>query len=262
MNTKSTAPVVPERGRLIWREGRGRNGGSTAEIALVNEAMKAGRLNIRVADGDIQNDTMRRQLSRYQDLVLAPPKSGDLDDFKLWVNAALADCAERRSTTIMDLGGNDTMPRRLAEDLDLVAGLEDANIDLVVHAFCGTTYDDIENVYRAWKGGPFREVKKRVLFLNGGVGDRLRSPTAIIDFFDGDPRVQEMANKGVVLIPIPFLACLGDLERADLSIHDAIEGKKPRSGNTPSIFWPTMARQWRDAFMARVVDSARADLFP
>ncbi|GBQ21559.1 hypothetical protein AA12717_0923 [Gluconacetobacter sacchari DSM 12717] len=259
-NAQPAAP--PERARLIWREGRGRNGGSTSEIALVNEALKAGRKNIRIADGDIQNDTMRRQLSRYPDLVLPPPKSGDLDDFKKWVSVAIADCAERGSTTIMDLGGNDTMPRRLAEDLDLVTGLKEANIDLVVHAFCGTSYDDIENVYRAWKNGPFCDVTNRVLFLNGGVGDRFRIPTAIMEFFVSDRRVQEMGSEGVKLIPVPFLACLGDLERADMSIHDALEGKKPKSGDTPSIFWPTMARQWRDAFMAGVLDSARPDLFP
>lgn len=250
------------RPRLIWREGRGRVGASTIICVLIELAMRAGRRNLIAADGDYHNQTVSRSLTHYGEIVRKPPKLRDLESLKNWTFGIIGEASQPGRTTLLDMGGNDSMPERLAEDIDLPEALTEAGIEPIVYSFVGRGSDDILNAHEAWKRGGFSNVQKRVLFLNGGVGQPITDAAHIMEIFMKDARVREMVSTGAVPIAVPYLASLAKMEQEEYSIFDAMDGKTTKSGQAQSIFWRPMARKWLETFEENVRQSARPDLLP
>lgn len=252
----------PPRPRLMWREGRGRVGASTIICVLIELAMRAGRGDLIAADGDYHNQTVSRSLAHYDNLVRKPPKRRDLENLKDWTLGIIGEASQPGRTTLLDMGGNDSMPERLAEDIDLPEALTEAGIEPIVYSFVGRGSDDILNAHEAWKRGGFSNVQRRVLFLNGGVGQPITDQARIMDMFMKDERVREMVSAGAVPIPVPYLASLAKMEQEEYSIFDAMDGKTTKSGQAQSIFWRPMARKWLETFEQNLKRSGRPDLLP
>ncbi|NIE81419.1 hypothetical protein [Asaia sp. As-1742] len=251
---------TPKKATLFWRDGRGRSGASTLMGTISETAFRAGRGDIVIGDGDINNDTLTRQFRGRSDILLPPPASRNFDAMKEWVSGAFDQCIGKRNTTILDLGGNDTMPSRLAEELDLMTMLKDSDVRLVVWSFMGTGFDDIENVYRSFVNGPFAKAP-RVLFLNGGVGQTSTDLDAVQRHFETDSRVETMIKAGAITVTVPYLPCLAQMEKANISVFEALEGARPSSGTAQSIFWRAMTRKWYERLMENIEMTSHPELF-
>ncbi|GBQ33782.1 hypothetical protein HLH34_19120 [Gluconacetobacter azotocaptans] len=60
---------------------------------------------------------------------------------------------------------------------------------------------------------------------------------------------------------IPYLPCLAQMEKANVTVFEALEGKRPSSGTAQSIFWKAMTRRWHESIMTNIERSGQPDLF-
>ena len=141
-----------------------------------------------------------------------------------------------------------------------MAMLTESDVQLVVWSFMGTGYDDIENVYRSFMDGPFAEAP-RVLFLNGGVGQTSTDVDAVQRHFETDSRVETMIKAGAITVTVPHLPCLAQMEKANISVFEALEGARPSSGTAQSIFWRAMTRKWYERLMENIEMTSHPELF-
>jgi hypothetical protein len=224
--------------KMIIAAGRGKVGKSvTLRLAIEEHVARGGEPVI--ADADRTNPT----LMAFLPSAIRPPSAED-EDVRLWLNDLVDTQIERRGTTFLDLGGGDQTLKQWSRELDLAQFLTKYGITPVLLHLLGSDLDDLtylrdlEAVYAP---------KHTAIILNEGMVPPGRSPLTAFGPIIDHPVFKAAVDRGAVVVRMPRLGCMQDVDRRRLSFRDAEAGKiKPGQDRFP----PTMQQMvalWRRA---------------
>jgi hypothetical protein len=234
----SSSADITNTPKMVIAAGRGKVGKSvTLRLAIEQHVARGGEAVI--ADADRTNPT----LMAFFPGATRPPSAED-EDVRLWLNDLVDTQIERRGTTFLDLGGGDQTLKQWSRDLDLAQFLEKYSITPVLLHLLGSDVDDLtylrdlETVYAP---------KHTAIILNEGMVPAGRSPVTAFKPIVEHSIFKAAVDRGAVVVRMPRLGCMQEVDRRRLSFEDAEAGKiKPGQDRFP----PTMQQQvalWRRA---------------
>jgi hypothetical protein len=215
-DAESAPDDISTQPKMIIAGGRGKVGKSSMLRWIIEEYIARGGEPV-VADADRTNPT----LSAFFPRATRPPSAED-DDVRDWLNDLADTQIERRSTIFLDLGGGDTTLRQWSRDLDLGSFLVKHGITPVLLHLLGSDLDDLtylrdlETVFAP---------KHTVIVLNEGMVPSGRSPLAAFEPIIAHPIFKAARDRGALVLRMPRLGCMQDVDRRRLSFADAENGK-------------------------------------
>lgn len=202
--------------KMVIAAGRGKVGKSVfLRFAIERNIARGGEPVI--ADCDRTNQTIR---AFFGDRATVPPSAED-EDVRLFLNDLADTQIERRSTSFVDLGGGDLTLKQWARDLDLGPFLLKHNITPVVLHLLGSDLDDLsylrdlETVFAP---------KHTAIILNAGMVPSGRSALTAFEPIISHPVFASVVERGAVVIKMPRLGCMQEVDRRRLSFQDAEDG--------------------------------------
>lgn len=224
--------------RMVIAAGRGKVGKSVMLRYAIERYVARGGEPV-IADADRTNPTL---LSFFPGAT-RPPSAED-EDVRLWLNDLVDTQIERRSTTFLDLGGGDQTLKQWSRELDLAQFLTKHGITPVLLHLLGSDLDDLtylrdlETVYAP---------RHTAIVLNEGMVPSGRSPLNAFGPIIDHPVFKTAVARGAIVVRMPRLGCMQEIERRRLSFQAAEDGRvKPDQDRLP----PTMQQMvalWRRA---------------
>lgn len=212
-----TAIDLSDRPKAWFLIGRGKTGKTTLIRWMAERMAEAGRRAV-LADMDRTNAT----LSSYSPDVQRPPE-GDEAASARWLERLLAFIMEQKTSALIDLGGGDTILRRLiAEMPDLGAMLQEAGVAPVAAYLLGPQPDDLSPLATLEHAG-FRPAAT-ALILNEGLanigGDRDEVFARVVRH----SAFCVAMKRGAVPVWIPRLIPAGEIEARRVCFAQARDG--------------------------------------
>jgi hypothetical protein len=208
-------PDIASQPKMVIAAGRGKVGKSVMLRWAIERCVQRGGEPV-IADCDRTNQT----LAAFLPAAMKPPSAED-DDVREWLNDLADTQIERRSTSFLDLGGGDLTLKQWARDLDLAPFLAKNGITPVVLHLLGSDLDDLsylrdlETVFAP---------QHTAVILNEGMVPSGRSPIAAFGPIIDHPVFKAAVSRGAVVLKIPRLGCMQDVDRRRLSFQDAEDG--------------------------------------
>lgn len=222
--------------KMIIAAGRGKVGKSVVLRWAIERSLEYGGDPV-IADADRTNPT----LLAFHPTASRPPSAED-EDVRLWLNDLVDTQIDTRRTVFLDLGGGDQALRQWSRDLDLASFLTKHGITPVLLHILGSDVDDLaylrdlETVFAP---------QHTALVMNEGMVPSGRSPLAAFGPIIDHPVFQATVARGAVVVRLPRLGCMQDVDRRRLSFQDAEAGKtKPGQDRFPPTM-QQMVTMWR-----------------
>ncbi len=212
---------------LVVRHGRGRTGGSTFLDFLIQRARRAGR-DVIIGDGDKGNPTLASFYPPEEEGGASQPISADIADVTEWVTTLSGEMALRKASLVLDLGGGDRVLAEHARDMNLPEFCEDVGAAALGVFMIGPDRDDFEHVLSIFRAGYFR-TEHSMLVLNYNLVKAGKNCVSAFEWLEDHPGYEEMA-KSVVMIRMEKLAVMDAMRAEGLSLNEAIEGRRGKSG--------------------------------
>lgn len=224
------SPDVEIRPKLFLLLGRGSRGKTLLARWVIDRAANAGRTVIP-ADGDRTNRTLARFFSGA-----VSPASADDADVRSWVAGLVEALLAGGHDTLLDLGGGDLILKGLAREMDLLAWLTSAGIDVVVVHLLGPSIDDAVYVQDAEAECQLAS-PATILVLNEGTVPPGRSAhAAFSETVQTQPVFAAAVSRGARLVSMPRLEPAPELEEGGLPFFQAAQGLAP-AGARPLGPW-------------------------
>lgn len=231
----SPAQDISDQSRLIVAGGRGKVGKSVMLRFGIERCLARGGDPI-VADADRTNAT----LTAFFPSSIRPPSSED-GDVRDWLNSLIDAQVEHRRSIFLDLGGGDLSLHAWARDLDLVPFLIDNGITPVLIHCLGSDLDDL--AYLRDLEGVFAPPHTAIL-LNEGLVPANKAPLTAFEPTLQHEVFRAAKARGAVVVRLPRLGCMQELERRRLTIQAAIDNNVG-SGQPFGITGRQMIVMWR-----------------
>lgn len=212
---------------LVVRHGRGRTGGSTFLDFLIQRARRAGR-EVIIGDGDKGNPTLAAFYPPEEEGGARQPISADIADVSEWVTTLSGEMALRKASLVLDLGGGDRVLAEHARDMNLPEFCEDVGAAALGVFMIGPDRDDFEHVLSIFRAGYFRAARS-ILVLNYNLVKAGKNAVSAFEWLERHPGYEEMLKTGV-MISMEKLACMEVMRAEGLSLNEAIEGGRGKSG--------------------------------
>ena len=203
--------------KLVLALGRGRTGKSTFIRWAAEAALERGAEPI-IADGDRTNAT----LAAFFDNVTRPDSPED-EDVRLWLNAFVDRQIDHRFSAFIDLGGGDLILKTWARDLQLAPFLEQHGVVPVAIHFLGSDLDDLAYLRDIEDSARFQP-RQTVIVLNEGLVPTGRVARSAFGPIIDHEVFRKVLDRGAVVVRMPMLACMHEIERRRLSFADAEAG--------------------------------------
>ena len=241
------APDISDQPRLIVAGGRGKVGKSVMLRFGIERCIARGGDPI-IADADRTNATLT---AFFPSAVRPPsPEDGDVRD---WLNSLIDAQVEHRKSIFLDLGGGDLSLHAWARDLDLVPFLIDNGIIPVLIHCLGSDLDDLaylrdlEDVFAP---------PHTVILLNEGLIPIGKAPLTAFEPTLAHEVFRAAKARGAVVVRLPRLGCMQELERRRLTVQAAIDNDVG-TGQPFGITGRQMIVMWR-----RQAEKALAPVLP
>ncbi|VFU17586.1 hypothetical protein [Methylocella tundrae] len=212
---------------LVVRHGRGRTGGSTFLDFLIQRARRAGR-EVIIGDGDKGNPTLAAFYPAEEQDGARQPISADIADVSEWVTTLSGEMALRKASLVLDLGGGDRVLAEHARDMNLPEFCEDVGATALGVFMIGPDKDDFEHVLSIFRAGYFR-AEHSILVLNYNLVKAGKNAVSAFEWLESHSGYSEMLKRGSV-IRMEKLACMEVMRAEGLSLNEAIEGRRGKSG--------------------------------
>jgi len=245
------------RPKLVVTLGRGSKGKSVL-LRYVAETSARSR-PLRIVDADPSNDS----LSRFFPGEAVSPQSLDEEDRRVWLEKEFWDMIERRYDMLLDVGGGDLLVKRLGAEVGLAQALEAEGIDLIAIHMLGPDLDDLHYLEDVETKG-LLQPKHTVLMLNAGLVPPTSRPSAAFATVLESPivkrvRADETNGRQVLLVVMPCLPCMRDIEAAGLP--NFASALTPQGRKMIGPFNVVRVRRWLNEEMAELRNSL-GDLLP
>ena len=210
---------------MVWI-GRGKTGKTTGLRWVAEKVLSAGR-EMLMADMDSTNDTF----SQYIDGVARPPDAADPMIALKWLDRLLQHAMQHKVSVLVDLGGGDTVLRRLVAQLpDLVPMLEAAGFAVVAVYAVGPQEEDLSPL--ATLEGLGFQPKATTIVLNEGLVEVGDAPAQAFARVFRHSVFRAAAERGAVPVWMPKLLVASQVETRRLHYGDAAAGQVGQ-GTTP-----------------------------
>ena len=204
--------------KLVLALGRGKTGKSTFIRWAAESALERGAEPV-IADADRTNAT----LAAFFENVTRPESPED-EDVRLWLNDFVDRQIENQFSAFLDLGGGDLILKTWARDLELALFLEQHGVVPVAVHFFGCDLDDLSYLRDIEENAGFRP-QQTVIVLNEGLVPIGRvARTAFRPIIEHEV-FRKVLDRGAVVVRMPRLACMHEIERRRLSFADAEAGR-------------------------------------
>jgi hypothetical protein len=203
--------------KMVIAAGRGKVGKSVFLRWCIERNITHGG-NPVIADCDRTNQTIR---AFFGDERTTVPPSAEDEDVRLFLNDLADTQIERRSTSFVDLGGGDLTLKQWARDLDLGPFLVKHGITPVVLHLLGSDLDDLsylrdlETVFAP---------QHTAVILNEGMVPAGRSSLTAFEPIISHPVFKAAVARGAVVLKMPRLGCMQEVDRRRLSFQNAEDG--------------------------------------
>jgi hypothetical protein len=242
--------------------GRGKTGKSLLLRWLAETTQR--RRKLRIVDAEMNN----RTLARYVPEAETSPAGVDNQDRRRWVEDKFSDIIEAASDPatsfdmLLDVGGNDTMMKRLGAEQQLVAESQAAGVRLVAIHMIGPDLDDLSQLEEI-EGDKLFCPRDTVLMLNAGLVKGEADPThafrPVIE--SAIARKVISAERGGRVAVMPNLDCLQEMETKGIpSFQEALTRMTPPETSLRPLR-RSMVRTW----LRRMDEDVRqklADILP
>ena len=219
--------------------GRGNSGKSTGLRYLGERALSAGR-DVLICDCDRNNQTLT---AFFGDAVERPDYPDD-DSAIAFLNRCADSIAGSSLSVVLDMGGGDLVFPRYARSLQLVTLLEENGIRPVAMHFVGPALDDLTTLQEIEQSGAFCP-KATMIVLNAGLIRDTRAPDAAFKAVRDHETVKAAEARGAVVVTMPRLACMHEIDQRRLTFADAQKGRV-KSGQEPlGLTMRQMVAIWR-----------------
>lgn len=245
MNEMSRRPE-PEtdlsRRAIVLRQGRGRQGGTTALDLLIQLARTEGR-PVLVGDGDRNNSSLALFYPPGSEGGASQPPTGETEDVKDWITETVADAIRLGSSLVIDLGGGDRVMEEYGRDLGLVEFCEAKGFNPLGLFFCGPEESDLRHVLSLWNADYFRPRRSVVVFQEYLV-PRGRTPAGAFDKLLSSPEMEQLLADGMQFVFLPRLPCMEEVRKLGIGFSDAAAGKRGIEGKPLDPVRQFMVEQW------------------
>jgi hypothetical protein len=204
--------------KLILALGRGKTGKSTFIRWAAETALERGAEPV-IADADRTNAT----LAAFFENVTRPESPED-EDVRLWLNDFVDRQIDSRFSALLDLGGGDLILKTWARDLELAAFLEHHDVVPVAVHFLGCDLDDLSYLRDIEESARFRPPQTVIVLNEGLVPTGRVVRTAFRPIIEHEV-FRQVLNRGAVVVRMPRLACMHEIERRRLPFADAEAGR-------------------------------------
>lgn len=243
--------TVPQQGidlgqkrKIVFFTGRGKTG-KTTTIRYVAERAVAAQRSILMADMDPTNGTF----SAYFSGVARLSDPSDPTLALKWLNKLVQHALETKSSLLVDLGGGDTVLRRLvAETPDLVSMIEAEETALVMFYTAGPNEEDLSPL-RTMTSMAFVPSATGIV-LNEGLVDLGETREKAFSRVLRHSAVREALGHDAVIIWMPRLIPAQQIEIRRLSFRDAVDGRVGQAKTPLGPFDRSRAHHWLRAMEA------------
>jgi DNA-binding transcriptional LysR family regulator len=197
---------------------------------------------IIICDCDRNNQTLT---AFFGDVVERPDQPDD-DSTVTFLSAGVDTAISSKISTVIDMGGGDLVFPRYASSMQLVSLLEDHGVRPVALHFLGPSIDDLSALRDIERSGAFCP-PATVIVLNAGLIRDTRAPDVAFKAVREHAVVRAAVARGAVVVVMPKLVCMHEIDQRRLTFSDAQEGKV-KAGQSP--LGPTMRQMvaiWRRA---------------
>jgi hypothetical protein len=219
--------------------GRGNSGKSTGLRYLGERALSAGR-RVLICDCDRNNQTLT---AFFGDAVERPDYPDD-DSAIAFLNQCADTIASSSLSVVLDMGGGDLVFPRYARSLQLANLLEDNGIRPVAMHFVGPALDDLATLQEIERSGAFCPVAT-VIVLNAGLIRDTRLPEAAFKAIRDHDAVKAAEARGALVVTMPRLACMHEIDQRRLTFADAQQGKVKPGQEPLGLTVRQMVAIWR-----------------
>ena len=204
--------------KLVLALGRGKTGKSTFIRWAAEGALERGAEPV-IADADRTNAT----LAAFFENVTRPDSPED-EDVRLWLNEFVDRQIDHRFSAFIDLGGGDLILKTWARDLQLASFLEQHGVVPVAVHFLGCDLDDLAYLRDIEDSAGFQP-RRTVIVLNEGLVPAGRVARTAFGPIIQHEVFRKVLDRGAVVVRMPRLACMHEIERRRLSFADAEAGR-------------------------------------
>ncbi len=248
MSSPGPAPLtgidLSGRHKIIFWVGRGKTGKTTGIRWLAEKTLLNGT-PLLMADLDTTNDTF----SRYIDKVARPPETIDPAMSLKWLDRLLQHSLTQKISALIDLGGGDTILRRLAIELpDLVALFEAQGFAVVLFHTVGPQEEDLSPL-ATLQGLGFKPTASAII-LNEAMVDVGETRDMAFARILRHSALRRAISDGAVPVFMPRLLAAQPVEIRRLKFHDAVAGKTGRADTPLGPFDRARVRLWLEAMDA------------
>jgi hypothetical protein len=242
---------------LIFGMGRGRVG-KTVFLRVLGEYFREAGAELEIWNIDQHNQ------SENLDQFFADTKSPDFVDDKetrSWLEKRIADQSVKKYDAILDVGGNDTLIKKLAEEINLNRLLENRGIRLVAVHVLGPDAADLDYLRQTTSDKRLLPTATILVMNSSLIGTR--SSKGAFDAITDDPTVVKAVKNGAKVVRMPELSCMREVIDRRLSFRQAAEGVEGTTGLEPmSFFDQERVAVWLEEKMASLFDSLPAAWLP
>ena len=247
-STSGPAPLsgidLSRRHKIIFWVGRGKTGKTTGIRWLAEKTLLNGT-PLLMADMDTTNDTF----SRYIEKVARPPETIDPALSLKWLDRLLQHSLTQKISALIDLGGGDTILRRLAVELpDLVALFEAQGFAAVLFHTVGLQEEDLSPL-ATLQGLGFKPTASAII-LNEAMLDVGETRDTAFARVLRHSAFHGAISEGAVPVFMPRLSAAQPVEIRRLKFHDAVAGKNGRADTPLGPFDRARVRLWLEAMDA------------
>jgi hypothetical protein len=224
---------------LIVALGRGRVG-KTVFLNSVAQFYRPRGARLEIWNIDHHNN--KHSLNSFFPDVRVPPGFQPLS-CQRWLEAQIQDQQAKGYDVVLDVGGNDTMIKKMALDADLAATLEAAGIRAVGVHVIGPDPADLEYLRQVADNKLFVP-EATLIVLNGGlVPDGLSVGPAFAHVFN-DPVVKSVIESGGVTVTMPGLESMQEVVEREMTFGDAVSRGYKTEGNPLKMFDRARTKKW------------------
>jgi hypothetical protein len=207
-----------KRGSLHAFLGRGRQGKSLA-AAFIIDRQRARGADVVVADGDRTNATLS---ARYPDAT----RPDDISEAaaRRWLERTIGMVVDQGKHVVLDMGGGDTHLFDLAQELQLVRLLEDAQLPVCAWHLMGNSPDDTSVLEAAERRALFTPVRTALMLNQGASGE---GPGSTFQRTTGAEAFQAALRRGAIQLVLPELRCASAIQARQISLEQAEAADAP-----------------------------------
>jgi hypothetical protein len=234
-----TRPAVSRPPCYLVAFGRGNSGKSTGLRYLSERALAAGR-RVLICDCDRNNQT----LTAFFGTAVERPDHPDDDSAIAFLNRCADSIASSSLSVVLDMGGGDLVFPRYARSLQLANLLEENGIRPVAMHFVGPALDDLTALQEIEQSGAFCP-NATVIVLNAGLIRDTRAPDVAFKAIRDHETVRVAEARGAVVVTMPRLACMYEIDQRRLTFADAQKGKVKPGQEPLGLTMRQMVAIWR-----------------